>query len=368
MAFPLAIARGRRTRQHLSSAAAFESHPMFCVECGADGPTYGGLCARCFRKKHKVIEPPPHLDVARCSTCGALRLKGGWSKTEVDLAVPRLLREAIPPRAPYERVSFTHVAREEDPSNFLLTVKALGRHADLEVVQDFHVRLRIKPGICDTCQKQRGRYFEGILQVRGDGRELTPREIREVRTFVAARVDRAGDPMSFISRIEEEHGGLDFYVSTNALGKNLAREISETFGGSVSSSPKLFGQRGGKELYRVTSLVRLSAFQVGDIVRHKDVVAEVTALAPFVVLRDLASGQERRYKPRDVRSARRLEAERLESRIGRLASGEVIAVHPESGEERPLRSKVPATPGNAIVVWTRDEAFLSALPPAPSKD
>src|SRR3989449_808941 len=142
-------------------------------------------------------------------------------------------------------------------------------------VQDFRVRVRIKPTLCDSCQKQRSRYFEGVLQVRGDGRELTPQEIRGVRTFVLARVDRSGDTGAFISRIEDVHGGLDFYLSTNALGKTLAREVSESFGGSVSSSPKLFGQKEGREVYRVTSLVRLRAFHVRDVVRHTDVLAEV---------------------------------------------------------------------------------------------
>jgi nonsense-mediated mRNA decay protein 3 len=340
---------------------------MFCVECGADGPTYEGLCVRCFDKKYRVVEPPAFLDATRCQSCGAIRFKGGWFRTGLEFATARLLQEAVPRRPPYERVSFTHTAREEDPNNFLLTVKAVGRHQDFKIVQDFHTRLRIQPGICDTCQKQRGHYYEGILQVRGEGRELTPREIRDVRTFVAARIDRAHDPTSFVSRVEQEHGGLDFYVSTNALGRNLAREISEAFGGRVSSSPKLFGQRGGKELYRVTSLVRLSPFGIGDVVRHKGLIAEVTAVGPFVVLRDLVSGEERRFKPRDLRSVRRVEAERFEGRIERLPLGEWTAVHPETGEERPLRSKGPA-PGRGAVVWTRDEAFLSVLPPDPSKD
>src|SRR2546427_538196 len=147
---------------------------MFCVECGAEGPTYQGLCARDFLKKHPVVAPPEVLDIERCTSCGSFG-------------------------------------------------------------------------------KERGRYLEGTLQVRGDGRELTPQEMRGVRTFVIARVDRAGDPAAFVSRIEEVHGGLDFYLSTNALGKALARELSESFGGSVSSSPKLFGQKQGREVYRVTS-------------------------------------------------------------------------------------------------------------------
>src|SRR5207247_7780602 len=93
--------------------------------------------------------------------------------------------------------------------------------------------------------------------------------------------------------------------STNALGKALARELSESFGGSVSSSPKLFGQKQGREVYRVTSLVRLGAFHIGDVVRHKESLAEVTSVRPFVVHRDLATGEPRRFKPQDARRDRK---------------------------------------------------------------
>src|SRR6266571_1987075 len=297
---------------------------MFCVECGAEGPTYQGLCARDFLRKHPVVAPPEVLDIERCTSCGSFRLKSGWSKIDRELALTGLLRETIPKLAPWERVTFTHVAREEDANNLSLTVKALGRFEDLQSVQDFRVRVRIKPSLCDSCQKQRGRYFEGTLQVRGDRRELTPREMRGVRTFVIARVDRAGDPTAFVSRIEEVHGGLDFYLSTNALGKALARELSESFGGRVSSSPKLFGQKQGREVYRVTSLVRLGPFHIVDV-------------------------------------------ERFEAKIEHLESGQIVAVHPKSEEARPVRPSPKDRTAHAVVVWTQDGAYLSLLPPESSK-
>src|SRR6266542_4372266 len=224
---------------------------MFCVECGAEGPTYEGLCAKDFAKKHAVVRAPEVVDVERCASCGSFRFRSGWSKLDRDLAATRLFRERIPAERPYERVTFTFVAREEDANNFSLTVKAVGRFQDLESVQGFRTRLRIKPSLCESCQKQRGRYYEGILQVRGEGRELTPAELRTIRTFVTARVDRGAEEGVCVSRTEEVHGGLDFYVSTNALGKNLARDIADAFGGSVSASPKLFGQKQGREVFRV---------------------------------------------------------------------------------------------------------------------
>lgn len=341
---------------------------MFCVECGAEGPVYEGLCAKCFPKKHPVVTPIEILDIDRCTSCGSFRLRSGWSKMDRDLALPQLLREAMPALPPYERVGFTQVAREEDANNLALTVKAVGRFQDLAPVQSFHLRVRIKPSLCDPCQRQRGRYYEGILQVRGDDRELANREVRAVQTFVGARVDRSGDADAFVSRIEEVHGGIDFYVSTNSLAKGLARDLAAAFGGTVSASPKLYGQRQGKEVYRVTALVRLPAFRKGDVVRHKGALAEVTSVRPFVVLRDLATGEARRFKPKEVRGARRIDAERFEADFARLESGEAVAVHPERGEERPIRPPPKAEALRGIVVWTEGVAYLSKLPPDPVKD
>jgi len=365
----MTIGSGPRTRQHLSSAATFEIiADMFCVECGTEGPVYEGLCAKCFLKKYPVVSPVELLDIARCTSCGSFRFRSGWSKVDRELALPQLLREAMPPRPPYERVGFTHVAREEDPNNLSLTVKAVGRYRDLAPLQDFHLRVRIKPSLCETCQKQRGRYYEGILQVRGDERELAPREVRAVRTFVVARVDRSDDATAFVTRIEEVHGGLDFYVSRNALAKGLARDVAGAFGGTVSSSPKLYGQKQGREVYRLTALVRLAAFQRGDVVRHKGVLVEVMSVRPFVVLRDLRTGEARRFKPKEVRGARRIDAERFEARFSRLESGEIVAVHPDRGEERPITPRPNPNTHRGVVVWTEEGVYRSGLPADAVKD
>ena len=334
---------------------------MFCVECGAEGPVYEGVCASCFGKKHPLVEPPAYVDVPRCAQCGAFHFQSGWSRVDLDAAIPRLLRERIRPLPPFDNMTFTHALREEDPNNYFLTVTATGRFDDLYQGQDFHVRLRIKPSMCDTCQKQAGRYYEGILQVRAEDRDLTTAEMRSVRTLVLARVERGRDEgADFVSRTEEIHGGLDFYVSTNRLGARLAKEIVEAFGGSISASPKLFGQRQGKEIYRVTTLVRLPAFRVGDVVRHKGVLNEILSLRPFTELRDLRTGEKRRYKAKDLRGLRRVDAERFETEIRPDARGQLLAEHPDSGAERPIRTP-GAGPGRHIVVWTAEEAYLSAL-------
>src|SRR5438876_12060538 len=99
---------------------------MFCVECGAEGPVYEGLCANCFRKRHPIVAPVEFVDVQRCQSCGSYRLRSGWTKADRDLVVPQLLREAVPPPAPYDRLSFAHVEREEDTNKLSVRVTAEG--------------------------------------------------------------------------------------------------------------------------------------------------------------------------------------------------------------------------------------------------
>src|SRR2546425_6234778 len=167
---------------------------MFCVECGAEGPTYQGLCARCFPKKHPVVSPPDLLDLERCTSCGSFRVGSGWSKVDRELALLALLREAVAVLPPWERVSFTQAAREEDPNNLALTVKALGRFGDLQSVQDFRVRVRIKPSLCDPCQKQRSRYYDPAPHARGPAPPPTPAPPRTVPPLVPARAQRPAAP------------------------------------------------------------------------------------------------------------------------------------------------------------------------------
>jgi hypothetical protein len=86
------------------------------------------------------------------------------------------------------------------------------------------------------------------------------------------------------------------------------------------------------------------------------------------VLRDLATGEARRFKPKDVRGAKRIDAERFEARLVQLASGEVVALHPDSAEQRPLLPQPKTAGDRLVVVWTSDGAFQSGLPVDASKD
>jgi len=232
---------------------------MFCVECGREGPVIEGLCVACFRKKNPIVRPPDAIDAVKCVDCGRIETKGGWVRVDLETAIPTLLLDRIPRSPRATRITFTHVSLPEDETNFRLSVKAAARVADVEIVESFQVRLRVKQGLCATCNRRRSNYYEGIVQIRAAERPLTEEEERRLVAFVeegVARRYRKGEEV-FITKVEDVRGGADVYLSSNRVARTIARELADAFRGTVGSSPKLFGQKDGKDLYRVTYVVRI---------------------------------------------------------------------------------------------------------------
>ena len=287
----------------------------FCVECGATVKTFQGLCPKCFAEHRRLIEPPETIDVVRCSGCDRLRVDKSWVKSDINDVILQLLEQKVPTSKEVTFRTFTFKAKEEDERNILLTVKVILRVDDFEVLDSFASRLRIHGGMCPPCGKRAGFYYEAILQVRAEGRSPSPDEEREIIRFIEERVGRTGTGDAFVTKVEPVRGGIDFYLSSHELGKNLAKEIKAMHGGKVSVSPRLYGQMDGKEVYRTTHLVRLPRYRIGDVVRVDGRLYEVLGLGFKPLLRDLKTGKRRSVKESDMKRAKMLDYTRSEVKV-----------------------------------------------------
>jgi nonsense-mediated mRNA decay protein 3 len=318
----------------------------FCVECGAEGKTYDGLCPRCLQRRRRFVKAPATVDVARCRHCGAVLLDGEWSDIPWERAIPRLLVRDSQVDGRAGTVRFAYDVREEDANNLELAVTARVAVDDVEVVERFRTRVRVRPEVCPSCSRRRGQYYEGILQVRAAGRPLAPDERDLVRRRVEAHVARTRG--AFVMKVEEVHGGLDVYLSSNRLAKAVARDLRGELGGRVAPSPKLYGRRDGKEVHRVTYLLRLPAYRVGDVVRLDGDEYEVVEGGARVVLRDLRSGERRRLRKEETDRPTPTAARRFEAVVVAATRGEIQLLDPETNRtvtvpQPPWMEDVPAT-------------------------
>ena len=225
------------------------------MECGRQGPTYGGLCRTCYAERHPLITPPERMDLLQCVHCGKVKTARGWESLPLEEAFDGAVAEASRLTEAVSRARFTHKTHHEDERNVLLSVRATLRVEDFDVVRDFETRLRIQGATCPTCSRQRGSYFEAILQLRSTvgsvGEELAEAISRTVEDAVS------GAPGAFVTKVEKVRGGYDYYLSSGALAKAIAKTLRAEYGAETKASPKVYGQREGKELYRVSYLVRV---------------------------------------------------------------------------------------------------------------
>jgi nonsense-mediated mRNA decay protein 3 len=270
---------------------------MFCVECGSEGELYKSLCRQCYLEKNRFITLPKTVDVVMCPHCGARQKGKGWTQSDSDnmeLLVKDIIIENAKLHDDVEGFEINITLDHENETNMDAKVISQAELSGLKAREEHKVRLRIRPQVCPECSRQEGGYWEAKVQLRGSEKGLNKEEeeraLDVVESLVVSREKERG---AFVTKMERMHGGLDFYLGSNSLGKLVSKELAQTFGGSVKESHKLVGRKDGKDVYRTTHAVRMSQFSLDDFVRIDEQIFQVKKTSPdSVLLRALESGKD----------------------------------------------------------------------------
>lgn len=264
-----------------------------CILCGKSGEVYKHLCIECYRKKYVSYHLPRYINISVCSDCGAARIGERWSDVKiVEKAIFMQVERELEQSKEVEERRLNMELEQKDTWNWNVTVRVDIKVGDFNISEELKSKVRIKRGTCQRCSKKHGSYFEAILQVRGSSRELTVEELDEIKEFVGNLMERTEkmDREFFVGRVEEVDGGIDFYLSSRTAGRNLAKELMEMVGGEMSEAAKLHGMKKGKELYRMTYLLRLPPYKEGDFIYFKKKSYRVLGFGKkTVTLLDLSS-------------------------------------------------------------------------------
>ena len=276
---------------------------MFCVECGREDELIGSLCRECYSKKRSLVSLADHVDLTLCAHCSAMESKKGWEdvgsmREAVERAVEQALNLSKDARVAEMKVQIS----QKDERNFQADIDVLLSVEGKEFERKLGTIVRLKRGSCPECSKQQGRYYEAILQVRGPGRSLPERTEAEVERLVKGRVAsmRKSSREIFLSKIDRVKGGLDFYFSTIPAARSIARELETSMCAEYKESSSLWGRRDGKEIYRMTFMVRFQGFAKGDVIEHDSELYYVVGMSRGMVRGiDLAKGEERAIRLKD---------------------------------------------------------------------
>lgn len=244
---------------------------MFCVRCGKEGSTYESLCVECFMANNRFTKAPDHVDLVKCYHCNEFMLRGRWQKVTLDEAIRDVASDSLEVKRGAEVTRVRQEVQPSDDYNFHVTMHVSLEYSDLKMEEENKTIVRLKNGVCPRCSKIMGSYYESIIQIRGRERKLTEEQKERLVSSIQNKVQEAQDENRemFISKLEEVAGGFDAYLSSISLGKAIAHDLADKYGAEVKESSTLVTQKEGRDVYRVTFLVRLPSYLRGEVILHK---------------------------------------------------------------------------------------------------
>jgi len=287
-----------------------------CIKCGAAPAVISGLCEGCFREDTELCRFPVSVKATVCMNCGAYASRSRWvrASTREDVLEARIMEGT----EVAERPGFSFVYNWTDPNLTKVDVEFSAHVEGVKLTENTTVIAKIKHGICDACSRRSGAYFEAIIQLRATDRKIDADEKERAEGIIQNIVAKAAERNdgAFITMAEEVRGGYDYYISQRALGEKIGKDLASVFGAAHRSSPSLAGRKDGKDLYRITHMVRLPFYRAGDFVSlpgNLSGAARDAKQRPFwvvsitghhVLLRQLLTGDERKLNRNDMESAR----------------------------------------------------------------
>ncbi len=248
-----------------------------CPVCGK--PVEGNLemCPECYAERREVFRLEDIIELVKCPRCEFFKVRGRWKDIPFEDALIEAVYASLRviPEFEVEDVFISPLARGEVGKYVVRLEGSLdGEFISVEKVAE----VRVKREVCKRCSREAGGYYESIVQIRADSREISEEELEVVRGIIERVLERERENQkAFISKIVERREGIDYYFGDRNIGKKISRLIADELGGKIIESKKIHTRRDGQDVYRFTYAVRLPAYRKGDIVEENGKICVVTS-------------------------------------------------------------------------------------------
>jgi nonsense-mediated mRNA decay protein 3 len=225
------------------------------------------MCEKCTRERVKLAKIPKNVPWIKCARCNKVDFKGKWSEVESDEIWHELVQRNVEFNANVENLEVGLMAQEVDGRHTLIHLQLEGTIDDLLYTEEFTMRARMSNGVCLTCTRQAGNYFEATVQLRSSARRLSDDEFTVLRaTLDDVLSEMPADPMFFITKEGPVTGGYDVVLGSKALARAWGRHLVNLHGGQITTTTSVVGRKDGVDLTRLTLLYRKPGYELGDVV------------------------------------------------------------------------------------------------------
>jgi nonsense-mediated mRNA decay protein 3 len=277
----------------------------FCPKCGKTSPT-PGLCTECRIGSTPWFTCDNRVKNIQCPSCGATKQVNTWTDSTLVRSEigPDLARSGVHfhPDVKRPTIDVTIEDISVNRSRAILTVHGTLYKRPVEGTCITEIIWHKEQ--CDRCNRISGSYYEGVIQVRAEGRIPSTFET-QMAASIAQQVEDSlqsgGERLSFISDMTATRDGIDIVVGSQHIGAKISQAIVTQLGGRYTTHPKLVGEKAGRQLFRITYSVRLPRFQKFDVVAVKNRYYEIDRIeSHHVKTIDLAEGSSRSIREDDI--------------------------------------------------------------------
>ncbi|MHA1493033.1 MAG: 60S ribosomal export protein NMD3 [Candidatus Thorarchaeota archaeon] len=261
-----------------------------CYLCGKEA-VIDGLCNTCYDEQHPLMEVSTPIPLIACKKCGSVKVPSGWKKISVgkmnaeqltQAQMDIILEQEI--KLLYHGIVLTieEVNKLDRVTHLMVTATGKSHESIPPHDENYPVEIRFRYSTCDTCGMMSGGYYEAILQMRADGREISDAEKKELTKRVTeTTVSRyKSDDKAFVNMIDDTKHGIDYYIGSEHLAKDIADDFESRYIAERKENYKLIGEdKTGKKKYRVTILLRLPRFSIGDFILVSEQPCQVLAMS-----------------------------------------------------------------------------------------
>lgn len=343
---------------------------ILCPKCGKETENlYDNVCKDCFFENIRLAELPLVLHAKTCMKCGARFNRGKWlnSGNAEDIVIQNV-EDALSVHILAENINIYVEPRKLTPYMYRVHVEIDATVKDEPVHQELNTEVRIVREACDMCSRIAGGYFEGIVQIRATNRLPNDDEKKrciDIANNVLRKMQEKSDRLAFITDSLDLKDGVDLYIGSNNSGRHICRAIIMEMGGSFSESPTLFGQKDGKNVYRITFSMRLPEFMKGDIIHFKSKIIMIKSSGKRIIGIDLSTGSRFIATANEMKDATRIASmgDAVMTVLVALEDDAIMVLDPDTYETVTIKKPVAfaAQSGSDISV-IKTEYGLFALP------
>ena len=274
--------------------------------CGAEPPLFTDrLCEPCCRKRTQLAIIPKNVPWVRCARCGIVELDGKWTDISHDQLWDHLLQRHVQVHHLAEQTSIATEIEPVSDRHTLLHINIEGVIDSLLYQEEYTMRARMSNGVCITCTRRAGNYFEATVQLRSSARRLDDDELDSLRATLDDVLDSMPeDPMFFITKEGKVQGGYDVVLGSKGLARTWGRHLIQEYGGHIIETNSVVGKKDGADVTRLTMLYRKPGYDLGDVISFRDAFWRPTSWSKDGAIIQRVSHQERTGATwRDLESA-----------------------------------------------------------------